>query len=205
MIKNKNILIVGAGGFIGGHLVKKLLDDGNSIVASDIKPKEYWFQDFENVQNHYSTDMKDINNCKKVTKGIDYEMYFQVFDNDGFNGSKKAKSKVFNYRTKTEEEIEEELLQEQRNTINSLENSLQKQQKQQEQLETIQQELQNKKDINWNDKKKIESFLKRQEQYKQIESFFPRQRGNVAISNLTLLNAFLHNISDNINFIPNKT
>ena len=72
MIKNKNILIVGAGGFIGGHLVKKLLDDGNSIVASDIKPKEYWFQDFENVQNHYSTDMKDINNCKKVTEGIDY-------------------------------------------------------------------------------------------------------------------------------------
>ena len=37
MIKNKNILIVGAGGFIGGHLVKKLLKDGNKIVASDIK------------------------------------------------------------------------------------------------------------------------------------------------------------------------
>ena len=37
MIKNKKILIVGAGGFIGGHLVKKLLNDGNSIIASDIK------------------------------------------------------------------------------------------------------------------------------------------------------------------------
>ena len=46
MIKDKKILIVGAGGFIGGHLVKKLLNDGNSIVATDIKPKEYWFQDF---------------------------------------------------------------------------------------------------------------------------------------------------------------
>ena len=72
MIKNKKILIVGAGGFIGGHLVKKLLDNGNSIVSTDIKSKEYWFQDFENAENYYSMDMKDINNCRKVTKNIDY-------------------------------------------------------------------------------------------------------------------------------------
>ena len=72
MIKDKKILIVGAGGFIGGHLVKKLLDNGNSIVSTDIKSKEYWFQDFENAENYYSMDMKDINNCRKVTKNIDY-------------------------------------------------------------------------------------------------------------------------------------
>ena len=72
MIKEKNILVVGAGGFIGGHLVKKLLSNGNKIVATDIKPKEYWFQDFEEAKNYYSMDMKDINNCRKVTKGIDY-------------------------------------------------------------------------------------------------------------------------------------
>ncbi len=68
MIKGKKILIVGAGGFIGGHLTNRLLNDGNTIVAADIKPKEYWFQDFDNVENHYSMDMKDINNCRLVTK-----------------------------------------------------------------------------------------------------------------------------------------
>ncbi len=72
MIKNKKILVVGAGGFIGGHLVKRLLQNDNLITATDIKPKEYWFQDFDNVENHYSMDMKEINNCKKVTKNIDY-------------------------------------------------------------------------------------------------------------------------------------
>ncbi len=72
MIKGKKILIVGAGGFIGGHLTNRLLKDGNIIVAADIKPKEYWFQDFENVENHYSMDMKDINNCREVTKNIDF-------------------------------------------------------------------------------------------------------------------------------------
>ena len=72
MDKNKKVLIVGAGGFIGGHLVKRILDNGNSVVATDIKPKEYWFQDFDTVENHYSTDMKDISNCRKVTEGVDY-------------------------------------------------------------------------------------------------------------------------------------
>ena len=70
MIKDKKILIVGAGGFIGGHLTNRLLKDGNRIVAADIKPKEYWFQDFEAAENFYSIDMKDINNCRKVTKNI---------------------------------------------------------------------------------------------------------------------------------------
>tara|TARA_B100000989_G_scaffold294175_2_gene272808 strand:+ start:34912 stop:35922 length:1011 start_codon:yes stop_codon:yes gene_type:complete len=72
MIKNKKILVVGAGGFIGGHLTKRLLKDKNLLVAVDIKPKEYWFQDFENAENYYSMDMKDINNCRLVTKEIDY-------------------------------------------------------------------------------------------------------------------------------------
>ena len=72
MIKNKKILVVGAGGFIGGHLVKKLLNNGNTIVASDIKPKEYWFQDIDEAENHYAMDMKDLNNCRKVTKDVDY-------------------------------------------------------------------------------------------------------------------------------------
>ena len=65
MSKNiKNILVAGAGGFIGGHLVKRLLRDDNSIVAVDIKPKEYWFQDYDEVENHYSMDMQEINNCR---------------------------------------------------------------------------------------------------------------------------------------------
>ena len=49
---NKRVFVTGAGGFIGGHLVKKLLDNGNKIVASDIKPKEFWFQDYEGLLNH---------------------------------------------------------------------------------------------------------------------------------------------------------
>ena len=70
MIKNKKILIVGAGGFIGGHLAKRLINDGNSIVALILSQENIGFRSSK-MPNHYSMDMKDINNCK-VTKNIDY-------------------------------------------------------------------------------------------------------------------------------------
>ena len=72
MIRNKKILVVGAGGFIGGHLVNKLIKDGNFIIAADIKPMEHWFQEFEKAKNYYSIDMKEIENCRKVVKNVDY-------------------------------------------------------------------------------------------------------------------------------------
>ena len=64
-----NILVAGAGGFIGGHLVKRLISDGHKITAVDLKPLENWFQLFENAKN-FTLDLKDYNNCLKVTKNI---------------------------------------------------------------------------------------------------------------------------------------
>ena len=71
MIKNKKILVCGGGGFIGGHLVTKLLSMNNSIVCVDLKPKELWFQHFDECEN-YSLDLKEYENCLKVSKNIDY-------------------------------------------------------------------------------------------------------------------------------------
>jgi nucleoside-diphosphate-sugar epimerase len=69
---NKKYLIVGAGGFIGGHIAKKLLDEGNTIIAVDIKPKQLWFQNFSKVKCYDKTDMKEYNNCLKTTSNVDY-------------------------------------------------------------------------------------------------------------------------------------
>ena len=68
--KIKNILVTGAGGFIGGHLVKRLLNDGFNVVGADIKPLEYWFQNFEKAKN-FSMDLNDYDNCLEITKNID--------------------------------------------------------------------------------------------------------------------------------------
>ena len=118
----------------------------------------------QNVQTFFYQFPDGLN----LSEGVNYELFFQVFDNDAVNGSKIAKSKVFKYRQKTTEEAEEELLKEQKNTINNLENTIQFQRKEQQKLDKIQQDLQSKKNTNWNDQKKIENYINRQEKYKQM-------------------------------------
>jgi GDP-D-mannose 3',5'-epimerase len=67
----KKYLVCGAGGFIGGHLVQNLQNEGHEVICADSKPYEYWFQLNENNKN-YSLDLKEYENCLKVTDGIDY-------------------------------------------------------------------------------------------------------------------------------------
>ncbi len=65
-------LIVGAGGFIGGHLISRLSQEQKHIIrAVDLKPLELWFQKFDNVEN-FSLDMQEYENCVKMSKGVDY-------------------------------------------------------------------------------------------------------------------------------------
>jgi GDP-D-mannose 3',5'-epimerase len=45
------ILVAGAGGFIGGHLVNDLLDEGARVRAVDKKPADEWFQRFDDADN----------------------------------------------------------------------------------------------------------------------------------------------------------
>ncbi len=69
-MKNK-ILVCGAGGFIGGHLVTNLLEEGNDVICVDSKPFDLWFQYFEGCKN-YSLDLKEYENCLKVTDGVEH-------------------------------------------------------------------------------------------------------------------------------------
>ena len=70
MSKNDLILVAGAGGFIGGHLVKALRERGfEKIRAVDKKPISEWYQVFDNVENH-ALDLKALDACRKATKGV---------------------------------------------------------------------------------------------------------------------------------------
>ncbi|HEX7158180.1 MAG TPA: NAD-dependent epimerase/dehydratase family protein [Edaphobacter sp.] len=62
-------VVCGAGGFIGGHLVKYLLDNGVDVVrAVDIKPLDEWYQVSSEVEN-LSLDLKEKDNCYRAAEG----------------------------------------------------------------------------------------------------------------------------------------
>lgn len=50
-------LVAGAGGFIGGHLVERLLKQGHTVRAVDIKSKKDWWQFHEEAQNWSNCDL----------------------------------------------------------------------------------------------------------------------------------------------------
>jgi len=66
----KKIVVTGAGGFIGGHLVGKLIKGGHRVRAVDIKPLNEWFQLFNEAEN-LVLDLRLIENCNRVAKGYD--------------------------------------------------------------------------------------------------------------------------------------
>ncbi|RYJ05446.1 MAG: NAD-dependent epimerase/dehydratase family protein [Actinomycetales bacterium] len=45
------IVVTGAGGFIGGHLVADLLGQGKTVRAVDVKPQEEWYQVHDAAEN----------------------------------------------------------------------------------------------------------------------------------------------------------
>jgi nucleoside-diphosphate-sugar epimerase len=66
-----NIVVCGAGGFIGGHLVAHFCQSENNIVrAVDIKPYNEWFQIFEKVEN-LQLDLREKESCDISVKGMD--------------------------------------------------------------------------------------------------------------------------------------
>jgi len=68
-LRGETAVVCGAGGFIGGHLVKSLVARGINVVrAVDIKPIEEWHQVTEGV-NNVSLDLKDLANCRFATLG----------------------------------------------------------------------------------------------------------------------------------------
>lgn len=67
---DSNILVAGAGGFIGGHLVAYLRNQGvKSIRAVDIKPIESWYQRYDDVEN-LQLDLRDLDSCHKAATEI---------------------------------------------------------------------------------------------------------------------------------------
>lgn len=77
------IVVCGAGGFIGGHLVTDLLRQGcTRIRAVDIKPLDRWYQRVDGVESLGSLDLKELPACRRALKDA-YWVYNLAADMGG--------------------------------------------------------------------------------------------------------------------------
>jgi len=65
----KKIVIAGAGGFIGGHLVKEMISNGHTVKAVDIKPLNEWYQ-VSDKANNLVLDLRIRENCFTAVNGF---------------------------------------------------------------------------------------------------------------------------------------
>ena len=151
---------------------------------------DYGFSGLQFVYNRYNADGQKIESDKKISipiksdatiqdfyyyfdaatfslkpgEKIDY--YFQVFDNDGVNGHKSSKSQSNTYRVKTLEEIENDIDKSEQKTKSDYSELIDQSAQLMKDIDKLQAQLMQQKDLSWQDKKKLEKLM---EQYQQLQ------------------------------------
>ena len=89
MDQQPTVLVTGAGGFIGHHLTRYLVDKGHSVRGVDVKPPEY---EPSPVDEFHILDLRRWESCLEATTGIDH--VYQLAANMGGIGFIEANKAV---------------------------------------------------------------------------------------------------------------
>jgi len=118
----------------------------------------------QTVQEFYfSKDFREL----EIQPGDRLDYYFEVWDNDGVNGSKSSTSNRMSYEAPSLEELDDQRKESSENVKEKLEKSIEDAAELQKELQELNKELLQKDELNWQDKKRIEDVLNKQ---KQIEN-----------------------------------
>src|SRR5882757_10066184 len=76
--KQKKVVVTGGYGFIGSHLVERLLAAGADVKVADFAPSESSKSNLETVESEIEfqeADLADPENCRKICRGADVVMH----------------------------------------------------------------------------------------------------------------------------------
>jgi hypothetical protein len=136
--------------------------EGNLIESSKKLP--IVIKKGENIQDfYYYFDASLL----LLSPGQQIDYYFEIYDNDGVNGSKSTKTQSKSFKLKTIEEIEKELNKSSAETKKDLQKLIKESEELVKNINKFQQQLMQNNQITWQDKKRLESLL---EQYNDIKN-----------------------------------
>jgi hypothetical protein len=122
--------------------------------------------DGRQVQFSHTFDL----NREPLAPGDEVTYYFEVFDNDGVNGSKSARTNLMVFNMPTVEEFQAMAEQNNEQIKDNLRKSLEESKKIQEDMKRMREKLLQEKDLDWQSRKELEKMLDRQKELeKQIE------------------------------------
>ena len=105
-----------------------------------------------------------------INPGDEIVYYFTVYDNDGVNGSKQARTAKHVFRVPTLEELAKDNEKSSQSIKSELTESIKKAEKIQKESSELNKSLLQKKNMDWQDRKKVEDLLKKQKELeKQID------------------------------------
>ena len=77
------ILVLGAGGFIGGHLTAQLIEEGHAVTCADIKPFRHWHQLHDKAMCFDRFDAGDFDSLRRLGEYHFDEVYNLAADMGG--------------------------------------------------------------------------------------------------------------------------
>jgi len=115
----------------------------------------------QTIQNYYHQwSLEKL----ELTPGDKVQYYVQVWDNDGVNGPKASKSQVFTFAIPSERELDANEEQMSRQTSTQISSALTKASQLKKELNTLEDRLKTKKQLDYQDKKQIEEILKKKQE-----------------------------------------
>ncbi len=118
-------------------------------------------------------------NLFQLMPGDKIDYYFEVFDNDGVNGSKSAKTQLRTLKAPTKDELNETTQKNNSEIKKDLEESISKTKQLQKDVNELSKKINDKKQLGYEEKKKIEDLLKKQNELKnKIEEIKEENKTN---------------------------
>ena len=123
----------------------------------------------------HAWDMQTLN----IRPGEELEYFFEIWDNDGVSGPKSARTQPVVYKAPSSEELEKEAKENADKLESDLEKSINLTKDLQKDLNKAAKDLVEKKNLTFDDRKKIEDLLKRQKELeKQVENIRKQNERN---------------------------
>ncbi len=136
---------------------------------------------------NHSFNTNDI----KLIAGEEFEYYYEVWDNDAVNGFKSAKTAIMKYQMPGRDELNKSIDSTSNKMMEKYESSLSDFENISKEIEKLKETLFEKKNADWNDRKKIKDLLKQEKELRE------------SMSDLQELNAKREEIKEFLNENPN--